>query len=189
MDQSNPQHRSDPSPPAGVSPAPAPWDLQTKLYIFTALLSPDKSTREDPILQGLPVGSYNPSETVHPSALALLNDAPQWKGGMAFVVLVRYEASPVGPYDELIMVSDGWATPYEERTSGRVTNIYVSTIESVWNGRHNWSMFRPVVFFFSFFFCASHFILSPSGRSMTIDGAPARYPEAPRALRICCDGF
>ena len=161
MDQSNPQHRSDPSPPAGVSPAPAPWDLQTKLYIFTALLSPDKSTREDPILQGLPVGSYNPSETVHPSALALLNDAPQWKGGMAFVVLVRYEASPVGPYDELIMVSDGWATPYEERTSGRVTNIYVSTIESVWNGRHNWSMFRPVVFFFFFFFlCFTFYIVA-----------------------------
>ena len=147
--QSNPPPpKPRPSPPADVSPAPAPWELQTKLYLFTRSLGPDKSTREDPILQGLPPGSYNPSETVHPSSLALVNDAPQWKGGLGHVILVRYEDSPVGPYDELIMGSDGWANPYEKRTSGRVTNIYVSTLQSVWNGRRNWSMYRRCRFTF-----------------------------------------
>ena len=183
MDQSNPQQQSNPpppkprpSPPADVSPAPAPWELKTKLYLFTRLLGPDKSTREDPILQGLPPGSYNPSETVHPSALALVNDAPQWKGGLAHVILVRYEDSPVGPYDELIMGSDGWANPYEKRTSGRITNIYVSTRQSVWNGRHNWSMYRLL-----------HVSLSLSSSGLFLMTV-ARYPEAPRALRICPDG-
>jgi len=129
-----------PSSPADVSPAPAPWELQTKLYLFTRLISPDKSTREDPILQGLPPGSYNTSETVHPSALAPINDRSQWKGGLAHVVLVRYEDSPVGPYDELIMLSGGWSSPYEKRTSSRITNIYVSTHQSIWNGRRNWNI-------------------------------------------------
>jgi hypothetical protein len=174
MDQSNSPLAA--SPPAAVSAAPPPWVLRAKLYLFTRLLSPDK--REDPVLQGLPPGSYGASETVHPSALALVNGASQWKGGLSHVVLVRYEDSPVGPYDELIAVSDGWANPYEKRTSARITNIYVSSRESVWNGRNNWSTYPP------FFF-----LLSSSGPSMIVDVAPARYSEAPRALRICRDGL
>jgi hypothetical protein len=134
------------SPPAGVSAAPPPWVLRAKLYLFTRLLSPDK--REDPVLQGLPPGSYGASEKVHPSALALVDGASQWKGGLSHVVLVRYEDSPVGPYDELIAVSDGWANPYEKRTSARITNIYVSSLESVWNGRNNWSTYPSFFFFF-----------------------------------------
>jgi hypothetical protein len=148
MDQSNPPLSSKPSPPPGVSPVPAPWQLRAKLYLFTKLLSPEN--REDPVLQGLPPGFYNPSETVNPSALAPVNGAPQWKGGLSYVVLVRYEDSPVGPYDELIAVSDGWVNPFEKRTSGRITNIYVSTLQSVWNGRNNWSMyFSPFPFPFA----------------------------------------
>jgi hypothetical protein len=126
------------SPPADIPLAPAPWVLKTKLYLFATVLKPVHP--EDPILQGLPPGSYNPSETIHPSALAPVNGAPQWKGGLTSVVIVRYEESPVGPYDELIMTSDGFANPYEKGTSGRITNIYVSTRDSVWNGRKNWSM-------------------------------------------------
>jgi hypothetical protein len=132
---------SKPSPPTGVSPIPGPWQLRTKLYLFTKLLSPDN--RKDPVLQGLPPGSYNPEETVNPSALAPVNGASQWKGGLYYVVLVRYEDSPVGPYDELIAVSDGWANPYEKRTSARITNIFVDSPQSVWNGRNNWSMYYP----------------------------------------------
>ncbi|KAI0295297.1 hypothetical protein BC826DRAFT_1009326 [Russula brevipes] len=120
------------------TPRPPPWELKAKLYLFTTLLSP--GNREDPVLQGLPPGSYNPSENVHPSALAPINGAPQWKGGLTSVVLVRYEDSPVGPYDELIMVADGFSNPYQKGASGRITNIYVSTRESVWNGRTNWNI-------------------------------------------------
>ena len=126
------------SPPIDIPVAPPPWTLKTKLYLFAATLKPEN--REDPILQGLPAGSYNPLETIHPSALAPINGSPQWKGGLTSFVLVRYEESPVGPYDELMMTPDGFTNPYEKKaTSARITNIYVSSRESVWNGRKNWS--------------------------------------------------
>ena len=133
------------SRPADIPVAPPPWTLKAKLYLFFATLKPDN--REDPILQGLPPGSYNPSETIHPSALAPINGSTQWKGGLTGFVLVRYEQSPVGPYDELMMTPDGFVNPYEKKaTSGRITTIYVSSRQSVWNGRKNWSMFFSPVF-------------------------------------------
>ena len=129
-----------PTPPTDIPFFPPPWNFKAKLYLFTTLLKP--VDREDPVLQGLPAGSYNPLETVHPSGLAPVNGAPQWKGGLSYVVIVRYEDSPVGPYDELIAVTDGFANPFEKRaTSGRITNIYVDSRKSVWHGRTCWSMF------------------------------------------------
>lgn len=65
---------------------------------------------------------------------------------MTNAVFVRYEESPVGPYDELMISPDGFANPYEKATTGRITNIYVSSRESVWNGRKNWSTFFQLVF-------------------------------------------
>ena len=150
MDQSKPPPSSSPkhSPPADVPHIiPGPWLFQSKVYLFAKVLSPGDN-REDPVLQGLPPGSYNPSETVHPSALAPVNDASQWKGGLSYFALVRYEDTPVGPYDELIALSDGWANPYEDFTSMRITNIYVDSRKSLLNGRHNWSMYH---FFLNFF--------------------------------------
>ncbi|KAH9961623.1 hypothetical protein BJV74DRAFT_787440 [Russula compacta] len=76
----------------------------------------------------------------HPSALAPINGAPQWNGGLTGFVLVRYEDSPIGPYDELIVAAHGFANPYEKSTSSRITNIYVSSWQSVWNGRNNWNI-------------------------------------------------
>jgi hypothetical protein len=69
-----------------------------------------------------------------------VNGSPQWKGGCAIVVLARYEDSPVGPYDELVIAFKGFSNPYQKGTSGRVTNIYVSSRQSVWNGRKNWNI-------------------------------------------------
>jgi len=123
--------------PSGVTPTPPPWSLRAKLYFFITSLKPVNT--EDPVLQGLPPGSYNPSETLHPSALALVNGSPQWNGGPAVVVLARYEDSPIGPYDELAMILKGFANPYQKGTSLRATNVYVSSQQSVWNGRKNWS--------------------------------------------------
>lgn len=136
-----------PTPPTDISFIPPPWDFKAKLYLFTTLLKP--VDREDPVLQGLPPGSYNPLETVHPSGLAPVKGAPQWKGGLSYIVIVRYEDSPVGPYDELIAVTDGFANPFEKRaTSGRITNIYVDSRKSVWHGRTNWSIFPLACLYF-----------------------------------------
>ncbi len=123
--------------PSGVTPTLPPWSLRAKLYFFITSLKPVNT--EDPVLQGLPPGSYNPSETLHPSSLALVNGSPQWDGGPAGIILARYEDSPVGPYDELALAYNGFANPYQKGTSWRVTSIYVSSLQSVWNGRKNWS--------------------------------------------------
>ncbi|KAH9072778.1 hypothetical protein EDB83DRAFT_2672951 [Lactarius deliciosus] len=125
-------------PPSGVTPTAPPWSLRVKLYIFFTSLKPVNS--EDHVLQGLPPGSYNPSEALHPSALGLVNGSPQWKGGLVGVVLVRYEDSPVGPYDELALGFHGFANPYQKSTNWRITNIYVSSLQSAWNGRRNWNI-------------------------------------------------
>jgi hypothetical protein len=123
--------------PSGVTPAPPPWLVRVKHYFFFASVKPGNN--EDPVLQGLPPGSYNPSETLHPSALALLNGSSQWQGGLASVILVHYEDSPVGPYDELVVSFRGFSNPCQKGTDWRVTNIYVSSRQSIWNGRKNWS--------------------------------------------------
>lgn len=122
-------------PPAVI---PSPWVFKTKLYLFTSSLK--AVDREDPLLQGLLPGAYNPDETIHPSALAPVKGSPQWNGGMSNVVIVRYEDSPIGPYDELISSTDGFANPFEKGTSARITNIYVNSQKSIWHGRKNWSM-------------------------------------------------
>ncbi|KAH9047330.1 hypothetical protein EDB84DRAFT_510869 [Lactarius hengduanensis] len=131
----SPSNRTSPS---GVTPTPPPWSLKVKLYVFFTSLKPVNS--DDPVLQGLPPGSYNPSENLHPSALALVNGSPQWNGGLVGVVLVRYEDSPVGPYDELALTFHGFANPHQRSTSWRITNVYVSSLQSVWNGRKNWNI-------------------------------------------------
>jgi hypothetical protein len=130
-----PRNASPESPQAVIPP---PWVFKTKLYLFAAPLN--LVDRENPLLQGLPPGSYNPEETIHPSALAPVKGSPQWKGGMLKVVIVRYEDSPIGPYDELIASLDGYANPFEKGTSARITNIYVDSRKSIWHGRKNWSV-------------------------------------------------
>jgi hypothetical protein len=131
----SPRNASLEFPPAVIPP---PWVFKTKLYLFTTTVKPDD--REDPLLQGLRPGSYHPEETIHPSALAPVKGSPQWGGGMSNVVIVRYEDSPIGPYDELISSTDGFVNPFEKGTSARITNIYVNSRKSIWHGRKNWSM-------------------------------------------------
>lgn len=65
-------------------------------------------------------------------------------------MLIRYTSSPVGPYDELLYVPgrylyrDGNGTL---KKAWRVTKIYVSTEESVVNGRINWGIPKNVANF------------------------------------------
>jgi hypothetical protein len=158
-------------PPRNASPElplaviPPPWVFKAKLYLFTA--PPKPVDPEDPLPQSLLPGFYNPEETIHPSALTPVKGSPQWRGGMSNVVIVRYEDSPIGPYDELIASSDGFVNPFEKGTSARITNIYVNSRKSIWFGRKIWSMsLWPVVLTFMF----------------TDKSIIPRYTQAPRAL-------
>ncbi|WP_288402636.1 hypothetical protein [uncultured Deinococcus sp.] len=67
--------------------------------------------------------------------LALYRLRPARVGGL---LLVRYAASPVGPYDELMWVEAPIATPAGGRPS--IRRIVVSTAASVTWGRRNWAI-------------------------------------------------
>lgn len=56
-------------------------------------------------------------------------------------MVLRYTESPVGPYDELLIIPGAFDSPpfSDDKENPRVTRIYVSTLASVINGRKNWN--------------------------------------------------
>lgn len=49
-------------------------------------------------------------------------------------MIVRYKETPVGPYDEVIWMPGYFEVPGTGRKHARITRIYVSSLESVFNG-------------------------------------------------------
>jgi hypothetical protein len=62
----------------------------------------------------------------------------QYRGGIGSVMLVDYEQSPVGPYQELLFIPGRFQ--FGRRRYYMVTQIYVSTQVSVENGQENWGI-------------------------------------------------
>ncbi|MHA7964215.1 acetoacetate decarboxylase family protein [Paenibacillus sp. CAU 1782] len=96
--------------------APAPWlltgDGYILLYKFKGLAASDKNGH---FAAGLP-----------------------YKGGFGCVMIVDYNSSDVGPYGELLL------TPGKFEADGKnyysISKIYVSSQDSVDNGRRNWGI-------------------------------------------------
>ncbi|KAF8191923.1 hypothetical protein K438DRAFT_2018121 [Mycena galopus ATCC 62051] len=105
--------------------APAPWSLGvSEGYIF--VVAPPLSTAF------LPPGWANPLEAPELRPGIILPD-------IGLILLVQYATTPVGPYDELIYIPGRW--DYNLTDSGlRITQIYVSSNASVFNGRTNWNI-------------------------------------------------
>ena len=101
----------------GVSRAPAPWNLQGAGYVILLRLPQDFAEGQGFI-------------------------PPAWRdafcGGMASVMVVRYLASDVGPYDELLFVPGRFQ--FGDLIRPSVTRILVSSEASVVNGRANWGI-------------------------------------------------
>ena len=101
----------------GIKEYPAPWMLHGKGYIFLYRFKKDFVER-----------SGNIPEYLKDSFI----------GGFGSVMLVDYESSEAGPYGELLFI------PGKFRFNGRkldtISKIYVSTMESVVNGRANWGI-------------------------------------------------
>lgn len=104
-----------PVAPPAVLPAPAPWLLHGSGYVL--LLKFDKKW----LLQH----GFIPAEL-----------APHLVSTIGTVMFVDYASSPVGPYHELLFVPGRFTIHGQPRFS--VTKIYVSTWESIVNGRENW---------------------------------------------------
>lgn len=63
--------------------------------------------------------------------------APSPLGRMIQVLLVRYHTSPIGPYDELLILDHPLIS---KRRLSSIPKIYVSTHESVVHGQHLWGI-------------------------------------------------
>lgn len=138
-------------PPSEAIPvAPPPWSLKAKAWTFlytevgeSETPSSQNVNNNPDILQGiLPLGAYHPFENIHAEAVQrLAQNQSQYRNGLLKgVMIVRYEDSDVGPYDELILIPGRAVNPHTGKSDMRISTIYVSTDASVWNGRRNWSM-------------------------------------------------
>jgi hypothetical protein len=129
----------------GIAPVPAPWTLKGTIYAFIIYISAKDATNlssEESFL-------YSPLE----ADSSFANNEPV--GGLGMVQVIRYSESPVGPYDELVMIPGNFKNPPEAKpnssksgTSKRknlmVTRAYVSQEKTCWNGRTSkgpWQIF------------------------------------------------
>ncbi len=103
--------------PAGIADAPAPWLLHGRGYIL-AVKMPDDVLDSDPWT---------------PDSLRASR-----KGAVALVMLVDYASSPAGPYQELLFIPGSFRFGNQRHPS--ISRIFVSSWESVHNGRRNWGI-------------------------------------------------
>ncbi|MCJ1400962.1 hypothetical protein MMC11_004173 [Xylographa trunciseda] len=123
------------SEPSTIPVAPPPWTLKATVYMF-AFHVPSK--------QPLPSFAYSPLESQ--SAFA---SSSKFCGGLGSVQVIRYTESPVGPYDEMLLVPGNFE--YESKEGGKVTTkrnlqvsrIYVSQKLTCYNGRINFNLVQP----------------------------------------------
>lgn len=79
--------------------------------------------------------------------LGILNaaDAAAFRGGVGAIMLVHYEKSDCGPYDELLYIPGLFE--HKGKNYQRITKIFVSTKESVEWGRRNWAIPKELAHF------------------------------------------
>ncbi len=103
---------------ANVARAPAPWTLSGCGYIAAIRCDPD----------------YLDNDCFLESARERGR-----RGRIAYMMLVDYTDSPVGPYQELLFIPGRVATTGGE-WRWTISRIFVSTAASVSNGRDNWGI-------------------------------------------------
>ena len=96
---------------------PAPWELTGEGYIFLYRF------RKSFIAQSGNVPDFLRG---------------RFSGGFGSVMLVNYESSDAGPYGELLFIPGKFRFDGKKRDT--ISKIYVSTEESVVNGRENWGI-------------------------------------------------
>jgi len=96
---------------------PAPWRLEASAYVLAVRMPEDVIDRASfvpPVLAG------------------------KRRGQTAYVLYVDYKVADVGPYQELLVAPAVY--DFGEGEYPTITRIYVSTYESVVNGRRNWGI-------------------------------------------------
>ncbi|KAI0075586.1 hypothetical protein K474DRAFT_1370916 [Panus rudis PR-1116 ss-1] len=119
--------------------APAPWQCKGETFWFYTYVSP---TKDKPYPSK---SEFNDIEGT--SAFADPKVTGEFEGGLAFVMIVRYTETPVGPYDEIIWSPGKFKVPPTGKSALRITRIYVSGKETTYNGRKNWNIPKQLAHF------------------------------------------
>lgn len=108
-----------------IEPVPPPWIL--KATVFALPLLP---------LTALPAKAYSPLERNSTAT------AGNFVGIVGAILIIRYDETPVGPYDELVLIPGYFQYPrtyangtVELHTNIRGSRFYVSQKYTNWNGR------------------------------------------------------
>lgn len=102
---------------ANIQKAPAPWNLNGKGYIMIFKF-PKKFVEKKGCVPDFLKGRY--------------------AGGLGAVMLVDYKYSDVGPYGEFLFIPSKFK--YKGKRLNTISKIYVSSMDSVVNGRENWGI-------------------------------------------------
>ena len=112
-----------------------PWKLKGTIYSFMVY----STSKDATTLSNDRSFLYSPLE-----ASSTFGNG-KFLGGLSMLQLIRYTESPVGPYDELLIVPGSFAyeketiegerVKVEKKKNLRITRIYVSQKATCWNGR------------------------------------------------------
>ena len=102
-----------------VISAPAPWRLRGRGYISVLRHNPEIS--DDDVFLPLPLHGQKQGP------------------GLSFLMFVDYVDSPVGPYHELLYIPGRYRLA-DGKTHFTISRIFVSSMDSVVNGRANWGI-------------------------------------------------
>ena len=135
---SNPESSHQQQPPL-IPYIPPPWSAKGDIFLFPFWTSNQPTTSSPTPL--LPTQAYSPLEAS--SDFACPSSSGTFVGGLGTVQITRYHDSPVGPYDEMILVpgSFAWkcfdleALRVKRGVNPRITRMYVSQRETCYNGR------------------------------------------------------
>ncbi len=87
---------------------------------------------------GLILIAYFPESFVRTQGFLAPYQQAAYRGWVGTVMLVDYRTSAVGPYRELLFIPGLFR--FGDTTSFSISKIYVSSDDSVWNGRQNWGI-------------------------------------------------
>lgn len=123
-----------------IQKAPAPWRCTAEVYAAYFHSGPRSKTADE-----MGTIAYSPLEK---EAHFASPEAGRFAGGVGSFMLVRYSDTPVGPYDELVIIPGAYTYRMQdekgkwvEKKNPRVTRIYVSQKHTLFNGRHSEAVF------------------------------------------------
>ncbi|KAL8727626.1 MAG: hypothetical protein Q9166_005934 [cf. Caloplaca sp. 2 TL-2023] len=118
-----------------IKKIPPPWTCHYEAYVGAFYVSTKSGLPRDLAYEDLEASS------------AEFTEAGVWKGGMVMIQLLRYNSTPVGPYDEMILLPGNFDVPGGHGSHTRITRIYVSQRDSTYNGRKYWNIPKHIARF------------------------------------------